>query len=51
MLESKIVVCMVAREFVVRGVYEGGEGVNREVAYQVQLSQPVGDLPCRIQQI
>ena len=52
MLESKIVVCMMAREFVVRDTYEkGGKTVNGEVAYQVQLSQPAGDLPCRIQRI
>ncbi|TVY80289.1 putative sterigmatocystin biosynthesis P450 monooxygenase [Lachnellula suecica] len=50
MLESKIVVCMTARDFVVRGEYKsGGKSVNGEVAYQVQLSQPAGDLPSRIE--
>ncbi|CAG8975013.1 hypothetical protein HYALB_00012146 [Hymenoscyphus albidus] len=57
MLESKILVCMVARDFVVRDVYEELEqpgSVKRVVgerAYQVQLSQPAGDLPCRIERI
>jgi len=51
-LESKVVLCNVAREFIVQDVYEeGGNKVNGEPAYQVQLSQPAGDLPCRIRQI
>ena len=52
MLESKIVLCKVARDFVVRDIYEErGQKVNGEVAYQVQLSQPAGDLPCRLEKI
>lgn len=52
MLESKILLCMVARDFVVRDTYErGNKMVDGEVAYQVQLSQPAGDLPCRIEKI
>lgn len=52
MLELKIVLALVAREFVVRDVCEEcGKTVCGEVAYQVQLSQPAGDLLCRIERI
>lgn len=56
MMESKIVICKVARDFVIRDVYgELSTGSDKRVegerAYQVQLSQPAGDLPCRIEKL
>ena len=59
MLEIKIVLCLVVRRFQIRDCYAelDGAGLNGkakrnmvegERAYQVQLSQPEGDLPCRI---
>lgn len=57
MLEMKTVLVMVARMFDVRPAYEeldkrkGGvvRTVNGERAYQVQMMQPQGDLPCRVE--
>lgn len=57
MLEMKLVLVMVMRAFEICPAYdeldrETGHGKKRAVegerAYQVQLSQPEGDLPCRI---
>jgi len=52
MIESKIVLCLVVRDFVVRDDYKtGGKDIHGEKAYQVQLSQPARDLPCRIERV
>jgi cytochrome P450 len=59
MVEMKTVVCLVVGRFVVRDVYgeedrtrgKGIKSVEGERAYQVQLSQQEGDLPCRIERI
>jgi sterigmatocystin biosynthesis cytochrome P450 monooxygenase len=57
MLEMKTVLVMVARTFDFRPAYEeldnkmGGavRTVHGERAYQVQMMQPQGDLPCRVE--
>lgn len=59
MLEMKLVLVMVARTFDFRPAYEeldkqrGGEvrTVHGERAYQVQMMQPQGDLPCRVESV
>jgi len=57
MLEMKTVLVMVARTFDFRAAYEeldqkrGGvvRTVHGERAYQVEMMQPRGDLPCRVE--
>ena len=58
MLEMKIILTLVCRQFEVKDCYEELDGragkkggtVNGERAYQIQpLGQPEGDLPCRIE--
>lgn len=58
MVEMKVALVMVAREFEISAAYEeldaraggGGPGtVVGERAYQVQMGQPWGNLPCRMQ--
>ncbi len=59
MLEMKTVLVMVARTFDFRPAYEeldkqrGGivRTVHGERAYQVQMMQPQGDLPCRVESV
>lgn len=59
MLEMKVVLVMVARAFDFRPAYEeldkqrGGvvRTVHGERAYQVQMMQPQGDLPCRVETV
>ncbi|KAF4628546.1 hypothetical protein G7Y89_g9608 [Cudoniella acicularis] len=56
MLELKIVICKVARDFVISDVYERGKAaekmqVDGDRAYQALLGMPTEDLPCRIKKV
>lgn len=57
MIEMKTVLVLTAREFTFQEAYEeidrrgarkGVKTVDGEKAYQVQLGQPSGNLPCRV---
>lgn len=56
MVEMKIMLVMVAREFEISDAYgevdaregKGPGTVEGERAYQVQMGQPWGNLPCRV---
>ena len=58
MIEMKIVMVIVAREFNIDVMYEeldrinvakGVRSMDGERAYQLSMGQPSGNLPCRVQ--